>query len=416
MSPERWQQVDRLFEVALGLQAAERSAWLDAACGSDEALRHKVVELLEAEDEMRGFLAQPLDRNAVGQVLGRIALGERSRIGPYRLLRVLAYGGMATVYLGVRARDPGRRKVAIKLCRHSLATPEFRRRFRNEHRILARLDHHHIASFDDGGTTEDGLPYLVMEYVEGTPIDRYGDRHALSVEHRLMLFRQLCSGVHHAHQHQLVHRDIKPGNVLVTAAGRVKLLDFGIAKLLDPQRFALSAEPTQTGIHLLTPGYASPEQIRNEAITPASDVYSLGVLLFKLLSGCSPYRVAGHSLPAIERAVCGHKSQTMGAALRRLRFQGRNPTQVSRARGFQRSGQLRRRLQGDLEAIVVMALGKQPESRYRSVAAFADDVRHHLLGRPILARPRRCRVGPLLRRRRGWRPSGSPAAAVISSP
>ncbi len=408
MNPERWQQIDQLFAAALELCEAGRPAFLDAACGSDGELRNQVGQLLEADGEAQGFLEPSRDRGELGEMFSDLALPEqRSRIGPYQVVRILGHGGMGTVYLASRAGEPAHRQVAVKLCRHSLASSEVRRRFRTEHQILARLEHPNVAHLRDAGTTEDGRPYLVMEYVAGSPIDQHCDRHRLPLGERLELFRQLCSAVHHAHQHQLVHRDLKPANVLVTDQGRVKLLDFGIAKLLDPHRFVPSPEPTRIGIRLLTPGYASPEQLRGEAVTPASDVYCLGVLLFELLSGSSPYQLHSRSLLAIDRAVCEREADRMSVALGRLRGQPRtdcarqSPSQISRARGFHHPRQLRQRLQGNLENIVAIALRKQPASRYRSAEELSEELRRHLLRRPIHARPRRFgrHLGELLR----WR-------------
>ncbi|MBI3932801.1 MAG: serine/threonine protein kinase [Acidobacteria bacterium] len=283
--------------------------------------------------------------------------GER-RIGPYRLLREIGHGGMGTVYLAVRADEQFHKRVAVKVVRGG-DSAEVVRHFRRERQILAGLEHAHIAHLLDGGTTEDGLPYFVMEYVEGQPIDRYCDGHGLTVTDVLVLFQQACDAVQHAHRNLVVHRDLKPSNILVTADGLVKLLDFGIAKLLNPE---LSGEaPTATGL-AMTPEYASPEQVRGEPITTATDVYSLGVVLYRLLTGRLPYRLDGRPPLDVLRAVCEEE-----------------PERPSLASG-------RRHLRGDLDNIVLSALCKEPHRRYPSVEALSEDIRRHLEGRPVRAR------------------------------
>lgn len=389
MNPERWQQIDRIFAAALELSASERPDFLVAACGSDGPLRNEVEDLLAAEEEAQEFLAEPLARGEPYQMLAQLALaGPGGRVGSYRLIRVLGHGGMATVYLAISDRDASPRQVAVKLCRFRFAIADVRRRFQIEHQVLARLRHPNIAQLYGGGVTEDGRPYLLLEYIDGVPIDQHCDQRRLSLRERLVLFCQLCSAVDYAHRHRLVHRDLKPGNVLVTREGEVKLLDFGIAKLLDPQRFALSPDPTASGSRVLTPGYASPEQIRSEPITQASDVYSLGILLFELLAGSSPYHLKSHSFTAIERAICEQEPERMGVVVGRNRGRARSSLGVSRSRGLADPRQLRRLLRGDLETIVAEALHKEPAGRYRSVAALSKDIRCHLLGQPISARPR----------------------------
>jgi non-specific serine/threonine protein kinase/serine/threonine-protein kinase len=282
---------------------------------------------------------------------------------------------MGSVLLAQRDDDQYRKRVALKLLRPGFDSEDVVRRFRRERQILASLEHPNIASLLDGGTTDDGLPYLVMEYVEGLPIDRYCDRHRLSVDERLRLFCLVCGAVQFAHQNLIVHRDIKPRNVLVGPSGAPKLLDFGIAKLLDPGLWAQPGEAAPTEHFLMTPEYASPEQVRGEPITTASDVYSLGVLLYELLTGQRPYEVTGRSLHEITRAVCEKEPTRPSAAIDRA-MQTREGS----------AGRLRRRLRGDLDNIVLMALRKEPARRYASVEQLSEDVRRHLEGLPVRAR------------------------------
>jgi serine/threonine-protein kinase len=395
--------MDRIFAAALDLPAAERSAFLDAACAGDATLRGEVERLLIADAEVSAFLEGP-----VGELLGPAFTDheEGGRLGPYRLVRRIGGGGMGTVYLARREDDQYQRDVAIKILRSGLASSGAFHRFLAERQILARLEHPNIARLYDGGRTEDGRPYLVMELIEGTPVDQYCDRHRLTVDQRLDLFRRICSAVQYAHQNLLVHRDLKPGNILVNAEGEPKLLDFGIAKRLEGE----TADPqtTRTGLRLLTPGYASPEQVRGGPITTASDVYSLGVLLYELLAGRSPHQTSGASYE-IEQAICEREPERPSAAL----FRPIPPAaeEIAHARDT-RPQVLRRRLQGDLDNIVLMALRKEPRRRYASVAHFARDLELHLQDLPVTARPDtlRYRTRKFLRRRRA-----AVAAAVLAT-
>jgi non-specific serine/threonine protein kinase/serine/threonine-protein kinase len=318
----------------------------------------------------------------------------RQRVGPYRLLHAIGSGGMGTVHLALRDDDQFHKRVALKLLKHEARGEELLQRFRRERQILASLDHDHIARLLDGGTTEDGLPYLVMEYVEGQPIDRYCDSHSLRVRERLELFRRVCSAVHFAHQSLVVHRDLKPSNILVTAQGVPKLLDFGIAKLLNPNLSPDAHFATQVDARVMTPDYASPEQIRGEPVTTASDVYSLGVLLYELLTGHRPIRLATRSLTEIARAVSEEEPTRPSTVIEREvetpqadgTTRRLTPGAVSRTREGSPE-RLRRRLAGDLDNIVLMALRKEPQRRYASAEALSDDIRRHLEGLPVAARP-----------------------------
>jgi serine/threonine-protein kinase len=317
---------------------------------------------------------------------------------------------MGAVYLAVRDDDEFKKQVAIKLLRRGMSTDDLVRRFRNERQILASIDHPNIARLLDGGTTPEGLPYFLMEYVEGEPIDRYCDRHSLSVGERLELFRTVCAAVHFAHQNLVVHRDLKPGNILVTADGVVKLLDFGIAKLLRPELYSDRAEVTRFEERLLTPEYASPEQARGETVTTASDVYSLGVLLYELLSGHPPYRLAGMSLHEVTRVIGEvdprKPSTVIGEVEERRQADGTTtkvtPEIVSRTREG-RPDRLRRRLVGDLDAIVMKAMRKEPHRRYGSAEQLSEDIRRHLEGHPVTARKGTFsyNAGKFVRRHRG---------------
>jgi len=286
------------------------------------------------------------------------------RIGSYRLLRRLGEGGMGVVYLGEREGDY-RKRVAVKLVRWALESPEVLGRFHTERQTLAALSHPNIVTLLDGGTTEDGLPYLVMDYVEGQPIDEYCDQRGLSLAERLRLFLQVTAAVQYAHQNLIVHCDLKPSNILVTAEGVPKLLDFGIAKLLAPHSPGMTGQLTQAGQRPFTPAYASPEQVRGEPVTTATDVYALGVILFRLLTGQSPYRYRTESAAEMIQAVCSQEPERPSSAVPRER---------------------QRRLEGDLDAILLKALRKEPQLRYGSLEQFAEDLRRHLTGRPVLAR------------------------------
>ncbi len=320
---------------------------------------------------------------------------------------------MGAVYLATRADDEYRKQVAVKVVKRGMDTDAILRRFRNERQILANLDHPHIAKLLDGGTTEDGLSYFVMDYVEGLPIDVYCDARRLPIIERLKLFRTACSAVHYAHQHHVVHRDLKPSNILVTAEGVPKLLDFGIAKLLDPEVSARTIKPT-AGLRPMTPDYASPEQVRGEAITPASDVYSLGVMLYELLTGHRPYHVQSATPQEAERVICEQEPekpsvvvgrcsaglQPGSAALKGGATDG-TPESVTETRG-ESPEKLRRQLRGDLDNIVLMALRKEPERRYASIEQFSEDIRRYLQGRPVRSRPDTLayRSGKFIRRNR----------------
>ncbi len=385
MQAERYRRMDAIFEAALDLPPGERTAFLDTACGEDRELRQSIDRLLALDEEAADFMAEPLRPPPdLGSEPELEDLGGQ-RFGPYLLLRRLGHGGMGSIYLAER-QDEYHQQVAVKVMHRAFISEEMQLRFRTERQALARLEHPNIARLYDGGTSEEGLPYLVMELIDGSPIDRYCDRQRLTVARRLRLFQALCSGVDHAHRNLLVHRDIKPTNVLVTANGTPKLLDFGIAKLLGPIR--LGDETLETDMQPMTPGYASPEQILGQGITTASDVYSLGVLLYELLSGRRPYRLTAE-VPLIEvrRSILTEPlTPPSQRILEPTDSRGRpvDPVELARQRGTDPK-ELRRCLQGDLDHIVMKAMHKEPEKRYASAEDLAQDIQSYFSGRPIEA-------------------------------
>lgn len=395
---ERLQRVDRIFQRALELPATQRQAFVTAECGGDESLRRRVGGLLAADGRAGSFLERPV---VAGRACRDPQIGDT--VGRFRLLRKIGRGGMSAVYLAERAGAPGSR-VALKILHRGLDDAETLRRFRQERLVLARFRHRHIARLVGGGTADDGRPYLVMEYVEGVPVDQYCDRHRLSIDARLELFGKICAAVAYAHRHGLVHRDLKPDNILVTADGSPKLLDFGIAKLLNKALIDASLETTRAGVRLMTPGYASPEQVLGLRVTPASDVYALGVLLYHLLAGRRPHRGDG-SAHGLGVAICYRRPELPSVAVTHWHDlpDGSElaPRAVARARRTT-PRRLRRRLAGDLDAVVVKALRKPPDERYASAAELAVDVARHLRHLPVRARPAtlRYRVAKLARRHR----------------
>jgi eukaryotic-like serine/threonine-protein kinase len=369
----RQQRLKELFETALELAADEREQFLQTQAAADLALQAAVQELLQAHEQAGGFLETPPLFDAA-RLPFEASAGQR--IGPYRLLREIGRGGMATVYLATRDDAEYQQQVAIKLIWPSADSAEVLRRFRQERQILANLNHPNIARLLDGGTTEQGWPYLVMEYIAGVPITRYCNEQRLSVNTRLRLFQTVCAAVAHAHRNLVVHRDLKPSNILITVDGTVKLLDFGIAKVLAPE--TAGEARTRTGWQLLTPEYASPEQVREETITTASDVYSLGVLLYELLTGQRPHELQGRPLHEIIRALTEEDAPLPS---RRL-----TPTEAA---NFAEASaeKLRRRLRGDLDNVILRALSKQAPPRYRTIEQLSEDLRRHLDGEPVQARP-----------------------------
>jgi len=387
MTPERWKQIRAVFEEAQSLASTQRFRFLDHACADDLELRGEVESLLEVDSragsDFMGVpavdLMQPESNGAAaGSWVGR-------RLGPYQIVAEIGHGGMGEVYSASRIDGQFDQQVAVKLVRVGMGSAFMVDRFLHERQILATLNHSNIARLLDGGATEDGVPYLVMELVDGDRIDAYCQANSLSITERLRVFLQVCAAVEYAHQRLVIHRDIKPSNILVTNDGSTKLLDFGIAKIFDP-----SGDSDTTVARPMTPEYASPEQIRGEPITTATDVYSLGVVLYQLLTGRSPYRVSkvpgqwSHAITNTDpqrpsSAVVSPMPAADGLSPAAVRAEpllsNREPTPA----------RLRRRLSGDLDNILLMALRKEPERRYRSVQQFADDITRHLEGLPVTA-------------------------------
>lgn len=384
---DRWRRISEIFEGALELMPEDRPKYLADACGDDSGLRRAVEELLAVGDEAKGFLSGPL-LPSMAEV--EEAPDHGGRFGSYRVLKQLGKGGMGTVYLAVRDDDTFRRQVAIKVIRRGRESHDTRRRLMVERQILANLDHPHIAKLYDAGTTAEGWPYFVMEYVEGLPIHEHCEHHRLSTSECLELFRKVCAAVHYAHQNLVVHRDIKPSNLLVTPDGEPKLLDFGIAKLLDPEVIGPEHEPTATSQRLLTPHYASPEQLLGEIITTASDVYSLGVLLYRLLTGRLPFEFGKCSHGEIVRLLTQSEPPIPSAAAVEV-VRGQRPSEVAQD------------LRGDLDQVMLKALRFSPHQRYASADRLAEDLERYAQGRPVLARDGelRYRMGKLVRRH--WR-------------
>ncbi len=395
---ERWRRIEAHFHAALERTAADRPAYLKEACGGDADLLWEVESLLAADIE--DTADDRIERAVIGGIV--LAGGEAGpeslahaqaqaqadpippRIGPYRVLGEIGRGGLGTVYLAERD-EPFRMQAALKLVRRGLDTEEIVARLRQERQILARLDHPNIARLLDGGSTDDGRPYFVMERIQGEPIDLWCARRGpggASLRERLDLFLAVCGAVQYAHQSLVVHRDLKPSNLLVTEDGVPKLLDFGIAKLLDPEGFPQVVLATRAEVRLLTPAYASPEQIQGLPLTTATDVYSLGVLLYRLLTGRHPYPLAGLTVSELEREIVAGEPLPPSQAVEKGAAEIDDPLWS----GADAARRQRRRLQGDLDTIVLTALRKEPKERYASAEQLADDLRRHLAGLPVRAR------------------------------
>ncbi|HEY9402795.1 MAG TPA: protein kinase, partial [Pyrinomonadaceae bacterium] len=405
MTPERWKQVEELFQAALDVPRDERPRFIAEAGAADDALRKQVEALVAQYEEAGDFIEAPAFAGG-GFNPGSAAFRTTqpsdleddpmagARVGAYKIVREIGRGGMGAVYLAVRADSEYQKRVAIKLVKRGMDTDFILRRFRNERQILASLDHTNIARLLDGGTTDTGLPYFVMEYIEGQPLYRYCDGEKLTISERLRLFVQLCNAVAYAHQNLVVHRDIKPSNILICADGTPKLLDFGIAKLLNPELSPDTLTPTATAMRLMTPEYASPEQVRGEAATPSSDIYSMGVLLYELLTGHRPYHFPNRSPHEIARVICEEEPEHPSRVVMRPEDMipldgggGESATTLEllcKMRGTTLEN-LRRELAGDLDNITLKALRKEPGRRYGSIERLRDDIAHHLEGRPVSA-------------------------------
>ena len=369
MNPERWQRIEELFGALVDHSEAERDNYLTRVCDDDEELRLEVLSLL-ARDTSEDFIMDPIASAALSFTAKPKDDLTGERVGPYRVMRLVGRGGMGAVYEAERDDEQFQQQVAIKIIKRGMDTDFVRDRFLRERQILASLDHLHIARLFDGGATPGGLPYFVMEFVAGEPITSYCRRRRLSVNEKLKLFLKVCSAVQHAHQKLVVHRDLKPSNILITEEGAPKLLDFGIAKLLSPDESQPHTR-TETALRLMTPEYASPEQARGQAVATTTDVYSLGVVLYELLTERRPYEFKTYLPAEIERAICDTEIEEPSKVVGRMTGAG---------------ARLSRQLAGDLDNIMLMAMRKEPERRYQSVEQFSDDIRRYLAGMPVAAR------------------------------
>ncbi len=397
MDKERWRLIESIFDRALKQDAKDRGTFLNSACRDDRALRDEVEQLLShhAKALDQDFLSEgPVaeqsstpDREAEDRYIG-------TEFGPYKIVQRQGGGGMGNVYLATRHTD-FRQQVAVKVLRPGMNTESILHRFRTEIQILAALGRHtNIAGLLDAGTTEDGLPYFVMEFVDGERLDTYCDRHKLSVRERIELFGRVCAAVHFAHQHMVIHRDLKMSNILVRADGVPKLIDFGIAKLTAPELIGQTLGPTLVGQRLMTPDYASPEQVRGNPLTQATDIYSLGVVLYELIAGCRPYDLSGKPDQNFMEVICDLEPPPPSATLKHKPTVpvpgGKDPhaslEDVARLRRTTPKA-LHTSVAGDLDAIVLKALRKEPQLRYRSAEDFEADLGRFLAGHPVEARP-----------------------------
>ena len=408
MTPERWAQVRKLFEETIEKPPKQRAAFLLQACNSDNDLRYEVEALLASHDSATDFLEKPAVQ--LGQALMSPAAPASAQedwvgrtLGPYRLERRLGMGGMGSVWLATRSDPEFTKRVAIKMVRAGMDSQEILRRFRLERQLLASLEHPNIAHLIDGGSTPEGLPFLVMEYVEGTPISQYCESRAISITDRLRLFRSVCSAVQYAHQNLIVHRDIKASNIMVTSAGTAKLLDFGIAKVLGSDDTSVLSH-TRPGMRPMTLDYASPEQVSGEPMTTATDIYSLGVLLYRILTGMLPYGNDGRDPSSLIDAIRSKEPiRPSAVVLSTQELQVPQATQVMEARTESRENarrRLQKKLSGDLDAIILKTLSKRPVDRYVSAEALSEDLRRYLEGLPVHARLRSpgYRLGKFVRR------------------
>ena len=398
MTDPQFERLEKLFRAAQLHPVDERQEFVDSVCGDDPELKRELEALIQAHDE--AVESEFLGEVARESVIDWIDDGGKAedtwigrQIGPYTIVKTIGQGGMGNVFMAER-REPYRQLVAIKLLRESVQSEESVRRFDMERQILASLSHPNIAQLLDGGKTEDEVPYLVLEYVEGVALTEYCDAHRLDLQKRLRLFLTVCRAVQYAHQNLIIHRDLKPSNILVMASGEIKLLDFGIAKLINPQLANLAAPVTRTEFRVMTPEYASPEQIRSEPLSTATDVYALGVVLYELLTGHKPYRLDQRAPHEMARIVCEQDPQRPSVVVAReetlVSGDGTekriDPEEVAAARDLT-VGRLQRSIKGDLDNIVLKALRKEAALRYGSAENLAIDVTRHLDGQPVGARP-----------------------------
>ena len=379
MNPQRWQQIDSILDIILDTAPQDRQTVMHSLCAEDISLQRHVLTLLAATENNSRFISKPLANVVQAFKNNADPTSLDQNLGAYKIVREIGRGGMGVVYLAERDDGAYQQQVAIKIVGSQLLHPlgeELIQRFRLERQILASLNHPHIARLFDGGTTAEGLPYVVMEYVEGVPLKEYCEQNQLSLRARLRLFQNVCGAVQFAHQKLIVHRDLKPGNILVNQEGVVKLLDFGIAKLLQPELSSNFAEAPPT-LQMMTPEYASPEQIRGEPISTAADVYALGLILYEVLTSEQAYTIKNLPLTEMIRVVCEEIPPKPSVIVK-----NRKPES-----SVSQNDKLTANLAGDLDTILLTALEKAPEQRYASVAQFSDDIERYLTGLPIQARP-----------------------------
>ncbi|MBV9670921.1 MAG: serine/threonine protein kinase, partial [Acidobacteriales bacterium] len=393
-----WLRIRDILGDVLDLPPEQRPSYLDNICASDQPLRARLEDLIRAHESAEASLLDtPLirsDSSAFSSAASRIG----QRFGAYRIEAQIASGGMGTVFRAVRADDEYNKQVAIKLVSIGAMSQQAAELFRRERQVLAGLEHPNIARLLDGGTTPDGVPYIVLEYVDGQRVTSYAAAHALSVEQKLNLFLKVCSAVQYAHQHLVIHRDIKPANILVTPAGEPKLLDFGIAKIVE---LDASGQATMTALQALTPEYASPEQLLGKSITTATDVYSLALVLYELLTGVHPFASARPSPLRLQQAILDEDPEP--------------PSRAVLHEGTEGSKALAQQLRGDLDCIINKATRKTASERYPSVEQFTDDLRRHLENLPVLAQPDtlRYRATKLVRRHKTAVLSSAFAVAIL---
>ncbi len=388
MTPEELGRIREIYELAVRMSIPDRNEFLDRECQGDVGMRNEVERLIEAREHVPDWLDQPLVGWAP-QLAAPAARMEGRHLSGYTLIREIGRGGMGSVYLGERSDGAFRKQVAVKLVQPGANAAGILARFQQEREILASFDHPNIARLIDGGSTEEGWPYFVMEFVDGQPIHQWCDERRLNISQRIELFRGVLAAVRYAHQRLVVHRDLKPGNVLVTKDGTVKLLDFGIARILSVNQPG-KAPAAETLAGLMTPEYASPEQVNGASITTLTDVYSLGVVLYRLLTGHRPYNLRSAAMHEMARVISEVEPTRPSIVIATTEAGDRDGAAITPETVSQlREGdpvRLRKRLEGDLDCVVLTAMQKEPERRYGSVESFAEDLQRHLEHRPVTAR------------------------------
>lgn len=392
MDQQQWEKINNIVDTALELTKEERDTYIEEQCKGDKQLRQEVTVLIDAieQSETESFLEDLGDyqQQLAQEVLNEdIAEKDAALIGTtidsYELIELIGHGGMGSVFLAKRADEAYDQRAAFKVLRRGLHTPSNVARFKRERQILAKLNHPNIARLLDGGLTPEGLPYFVMEYIEGKPLYKYCNQHLLSIEERIHLFKSICHAVQHAHKNTIIHRDLKPSNILVTEEGEVKILDFGIAKILEPKDPDQPPYQTQTGTRLLSFRYAAPEQIENQIITTATDIYTLGIVFYELLCGVHPFDLERKKMTEIEKLIRTKSPLSLPEKFLQL------PEDIRQKEARFRhttSSSLSQSLKGDLDAIVLKALRKEPEERYDSIEQFLEDLRRYEQSKPIIAR------------------------------